>query len=73
MRMYYILLKALLQVCMENQYEGVCREINSAQGKASAVFISRHVSSAVSFVHTSKGSALGGILYFELLLNQYRS
>ena len=29
--------------------------------------------SAVFFAHTSTGSALGGILYFELLLSQYSS
>ena len=30
----FILLKALLRVCMENTAQGVCREINAARGEA---------------------------------------
>ena len=42
-------------VCVRKiQYEGVCREANTAQGEPSAVLASRHPPSTVFFVHTSK-------------------
>ena len=50
------------------QNEGACREIRLV------LYLSQDTShSAVFFIHTSTGSALGGILYFELLLSQYCS
>ena len=60
-----ILLKALLGVYMKYTRGDVLRD------KCSTVFISRHTLSAVFFIHTSTGSALSGILYFELLLSSW--
>ena len=69
-----ILLKALLQVCTENTARGGMLRDKYSTRQSRVLYFSRDTSpSAVFFVHTSTGSALGGILYFELLLSLYRS
>ena len=62
----YILLKALPQVCMENTARGGVSRDKYSTRRSRVLYLSRDTSpSAVFFVQTSKGSALGGILYFE--------
>ena len=70
----YILLKALPQVCTENTARGGVSRDKYSTRQSRVLYLSRDTSSsAVFFVQTSTGSALGGILYFELLLSHYRS
>ena len=59
---------------MENTArEGISRDKYSMR-QSRVLYLSRDTSlSAVFFIQTSTGSALGGILYFELLLSRYRS
>ena len=62
----YILLKALLRVCMENTARGGVSIDKYSMRRSLMLYLSRDTSpSAVFFVQTSKGNALGGILYFE--------
>ena len=63
---FYILLKALPQVCMENIAQGGVSRDNYSTRQSRLLYLSRDMSpSAVFFIHMSKGSALGGVLYFE--------
>ena len=63
---HYILLKALPQVCMENTARGGVSRDKYSTRQSRVLYLSRDTSlSAVFFVQTSKGSALGGIFYFE--------
>ena len=66
-RLFYILLKALPRVCMENTARGGVSRDKYSTRRSRVLYLSRDTSpSTVLFVQTSKGSsALGGILYFE--------
>ena len=65
-KVQYILLKALPRVCMENTARGGVSRDKYSTRRSRVLYLSRDTSpSAVFFVQTSKGSALGGILYFE--------
>ena len=54
----YVLVKAPLQVCMENTARGMCRETNTARGKAECCICLETSPSAVFFVYTCLGGAL---------------
>ena len=61
----YILLTALLRVCMENTARGGMSRDKYSMRRNRVLYLSQDISlSAVCFVQMSKGSALGGILYF---------
>ena len=65
----------LTQVINTRKYSirGVPRDKYSTR-QSRVLYLSQDTSlSAAFFVHTSTGSALGGILYFELLLSHYHS
>ena len=73
----YILLIYYLKHCREFvrkiQHEGACRDKYSTR-QSQVLYLSWDTSlSAVFFVQMSTGSALGDILYFELLLSRYYS
>ena len=72
MHMYaalYVIVKALLRVCMKNTAQGECRVVNTARGEAecciyyktppSAVFTTRYPR-MLRFIHTSIGSGVVG-------------
>ena len=62
----YILLKALPRVCMENTAQGGMARNKYSTRQSRVLYLSQDTSlSAVFFIQTNKGSALGGILYFE--------
>ena len=70
----FMLLKALPRVCTENTARGGMSRDKYSTRRSRVLYLSRDTSpSAVFFIQTSTGSALGGILYFESLLSQYRS
>ena len=61
----YILLKALPRICMENTARGGVSRDKYKMRQSRVLYLSRDTSpSAVFFIQTSKGSALGGILYY---------
>ena len=65
-KVQYILLKALPRVCTENTARGGMSTDKYSMRQSQVLYLSQDTSlSAVFFVHMSKGSALGGILYCE--------
>ena len=61
----YILPKALPQVCMENTARVSMLRDKYSTRQSRVLYLSQDTSlSAIFFVYMSKGSALGGILYF---------
>lgn len=69
----HILLKALLQVCMEIIAWGDVSRDKYITRWRRMLYLSQDTSLCAIFVHMSVGSVLSGILYFELLLSQQHS
>ena len=62
--MVYVRVKAPLDVCM---YKGVCREANTARGKAKCcIFLETHPEYCIFHTH-KQGGALSVILYFLVI------